>query len=1486
MAAGGDATPKKPTGKKRGPKPGSKRTPKAAAAAAGPGASASAAAQQPAGSKAVMLQFVQRGREQQQQQQQPPQRGGGISLVRGTSVRSTTAATAAASGSKENVVVLSDDDDSGGGVVELQPRQQQRKAQPPPPPRVVSAVAAAAAVDPIMSCSTSRSSPPVVPTPVDITPPAPYVVPSPSEASVVSPTPLLSPFVSVHSLQQTTACADSLMSQSAVVGNTQTPSPSPFASLSETLASAAAAAAASVKPTPPRSQVLPAFRRLREPAAASAPASAAAAAAAAAATSAAAVATPIAARRSATPLSSAAAVAAGANTPPSKKVRRAEKVEAAAQAVAPPVVPPCSTVGAAAEPAAAAAATEVAAAAAREAWAIAAACASAVASAVACAAAAAVAAAAEASSPRAATSLTPPPPPRAAHADDAAVLRRVLAPSPDLRVLALTVCDGATRHEGVRVETGGRSHVGTGIDFRVEPPPAEAAVDGGGAAAAAAAAAVAEEVLEVRVVFCEGWLAGDGGVAAVAAGARWNLVAHDGPFDVGVSVDASAAAGGRRCFVLRNATRVLAVACPETGVSATEVSDALQCQRKAWLSRRCRGGRSESAPAALAGIVVHGVLQDALGGGAPRAGISEHEVRGLIERHVAQVSLSFYFAGITDEGARAEVYPFVPSIMHCVSAMSASAATEDAFGRVLPDRPLRNTRVVHAEKAVSCPHHGLRGIVDAEAVTDPGVPLAIELKSLQHLPQRGRPVMKVHHKAQLMVYLLLLKHGGGPVRSGLLAYLPKGSATCRLVGVEREHLWNELHHIVKVRNALAVALATDAVPAPYYQQVSACRYCNSREACLSLASVDGATPPPADTKQFLRKVAPGMVAPPLPDIEDAAGGGGGGGGASSACDDTLRRTGLRQTSAYALPAQMPQAHSAGGRSYGGGSSGGGGTAATTAMGEDDDGDDDEGAVAGASWLALPRTPAQRSYLSNWLRWLSLEGAKEARLRARPTAGRSSLETGSSETLLAKHRGAVAALYAGHRHGRLRRLVADLEEPRLSSQPEAVGRLEDIMGCATRPVGLPELNCEQHAAVRHVLCSDDYAVIQGLPGTGKTSTLAVLVYFLSVVLGQRVLVVAGTNSAVDTLCLRLLGIEHMRFHRLLSISLQRDPDSWDAPPALRERVLADVASLGSVAEARAAVEAVRVVCTTAHNLHHAALGQGREGVGLEFDCVVVDEAAQMMQPLVLAALFFAPKFVLVGDHEQLPPVLKSRTAAEEGASVSLLERLASAHPYSVATLSTQYRMNSQIADLANLITYGGRLKTVCPLVSARRLTPLTPAGLAGASVDRLPEWLRACVSADPAVVFVDTTDVQRPRTDAEPPNACGVEAEMARRIAGYVLARCGCQTAAVISPFRNQVDRITQEGHLRGVAGASVYTVDQAQGRDVDVVVVTLAKHVGDQVGDLIRSPRRINVAFTRAKRKQVCLGAFGGVFDGVEEWAPLLAWARAEKVLFRPQSLL
>ncbi|SMO51662.1 DNA replication ATP-dependent helicase Dna2 [Halorubrum cibi] len=370
------------------------------------------------------------------------------------------------------------------------------------------------------------------------------------------------------------------------------------------------------------------------------------------------------------------------------------------------------------------------------------------------------------------------------------------------------------------------------------------------------------------------------------------------------------------------------------------------------------------------------------------------------------------------------------------------------------------------------------------------------------------------------------------------------------------------------------------------------------------------------------------------------------------------------------------------------------------------------------------------------------------------------------------------------------------------------------------------NAAQNEAVSLAVDAEDCALIHGPPGTGKTYTIARTIRAL-VADGNRVLLSAFTNRAVD-----------------------------NALEALRDQGFNDVLRVGSETGVRADMQDVRLVERGDPNEKAAELRDApvvaattaacgsRVMRECEFDVALVDEASQLTEPSTHAAITLADRFVLVGDHEQLPPVVR----AENDLKTSLFQRLIEAYPDASVMLDRQYRMSQRIQAFASAEFYDGALRPATPEVAGQRLSDLgvDPADLA-------PELTGGVGFVDPG----GERDGNRNVREAE--RVAGV-------VDAYLAAGADPDDVGVIAPFRAQVAEIGRRTDV------TVDTVDRFQGSSKEVIVVSFVA-TGDLDGPIFEDHRRVNVALTRAK-KQLTLVGDARALGSDPFYGRMLEWAR------------
>jgi hypothetical protein len=94
------------------------------------------------------------------------------------------------------------------------------------------------------------------------------------------------------------------------------------------------------------------------------------------------------------------------------------------------------------------------------------------------------------------------------------------------------------------------------------------------------------------------------------------------------------------------------------------------------------------------------------------------------------------------------------------------------------------------------------------------------------------------------------------------------------------------------------------------------------------------------------------------------------------------------------------------------------------------------------------------------------------------------------------------------------------------------------------------------------------------------------------------------------------------------------------------------------------------------------------VGQHFHTLFIDEAAQALEAACWIPMQRVHRVILAGDHQQLPPTIKSPEALRGGLGITLMEQLAESKPECVHLLTVQYRMNEALMRFSSDWFYGG------------------------------------------------------------------------------------------------------------------------------------------------------------------------------------------------------
>ena len=385
---------------------------------------------------------------------------------------------------------------------------------------------------------------------------------------------------------------------------------------------------------------------------------------------------------------------------------------------------------------------------------------------------------------------------------------------------------------------------------------------------------------------------------------------------------------------------------------------------------------------------------------------------------------------------------------------------------------------------------------------------------------------------------------------------------------------------------------------------------------------------------------------------------------------------------------------------------------------------------------------------------------------------------------------------------------------------------------------------------------DYFLLVGPPGTGKTSrALRRMVEKFHDQPDTQILLLAYTNRAVDEICSTLNAItpsiDYIRIGSELSCDIR-----------YREHLVENVlAPLRNRKEVRQCLLNCRVFVGTI-----ASLSSRTEVFKLKrFDVAIIDEATQILEPQLLWLLSAKSssgqdaigKFILIGDHKQLPAVvLQSKDESEVfderlreiglfNLKDSLFERLYRFHLSKedspmLDMLCRQGRMHPGVASFPNQAFYGGKLQPVgLPHQLENIPVPILfiPAERDTGTLSGKTNQHEARIVADWAVRIWDET----------------AETFDANR------------TLGIITPYRSQIALIRRELQAKGIPALmdiSVDTVERYQGSERDVIIYSFCVNHLYQLRFLanlteengVQIDRKLNVALTRARKRMIMVG--------------------------------
>jgi hypothetical protein len=460
---------------------------------------------------------------------------------------------------------------------------------------------------------------------------------------------------------------------------------------------------------------------------------------------------------------------------------------------------------------------------------------------------------------------------------------------------------------------------------------------------------------------------------------------------------------------------------------------------------------------------------------------------------------------------------------------------------------------------------------------------------------------------------------------------------------------------------------------------------------------------------------------------------------------------------------------------------------------------------------------------------------------------------------------------------------------MKAEEDRVAELREILlgtamaqrepGRPEKPTPVPGLNASQQEALDRI-DGMDVGFIHGPPGTGKTTTL-VQAIARTVKEEQQVLVCAPSNAAVDLLTdklsdqqLSVLRIGHparvteqtlsktldvrisehahyqelralrKKMEQIRSSALKYKRDFGYQERQQRKMLLQESKALKADADllefyiVNDLLQNTQVICCTLVGSSHPVLR------GKKFKTVFIDEAAQALEPACWIPILRSRRVIFAGDHQQLPPTIKSNEAAKQGLAKTLFEKGMGRQPQTSTMLTVQYRMHEAIMKFSSTYFYQDEL-------------------IADESVKH--ELLRP---NEPPIDFIDTagcgfTEEQDKETlsrfNEEEGRLMMTQVEALVEGIGQDEWMERGLTLGIITPYRAQVDYLHKLAESSAILEPlhrliTINTVDAFQGQERDIIAISFVRSNDKSEVGFLGDIRRTNVAMTRARKKLIMIG--------------------------------
>lgn len=421
---------------------------------------------------------------------------------------------------------------------------------------------------------------------------------------------------------------------------------------------------------------------------------------------------------------------------------------------------------------------------------------------------------------------------------------------------------------------------------------------------------------------------------------------------------------------------------------------------------------------------------------------------------------------------------------------------------------------------------------------------------------------------------------------------------------------------------------------------------------------------------------------------------------------------------------------------------------------------------------------------------------------------------------------------------------------LLSDPIRLNKIDSLLNGSLSNNLKPEvnfsvLNDSQNSSINKAISVSDFHIIQGPPGTGKTETISQIAKIL-VDSGKRVFVTGPTHTSINN-CLNAISRKVNDASKLVKIG-----EKYQAAEIINNEKITRKTRLPlqTYNNRNELSKDGIIIGATPYSLCYPASKRLNEW---EFDIALIDEAAQMSIPLAISIMSKTNKFIFVGDHKQLAPIIPSGSN-NSMFSGSIFSKLIKLYPNESSLLNISYRLNENLIRIPNKLFYNNQLESDHSLTTSSK---------------EIHSEIHSEIlnHEDSKILYLHKVFDSQGRS----PHEAQLVSELVNEL---INNNINIKDIGVLTPYRAQVREIKkainqkiENSNPDLFQSLFIDTVDRMQGQERNYIIYSMSNShplESKRRLDFFYSPNRLNVAITRGIKKCIVIANYK-VFDIIDD---------------------